>query len=255
MPARIVPAAHGARWLADGWRIFRAAPFGWLATVLAYLLLTNLVAVVPIVGVPVALVLVQPLSFGLMTAAHAATAGQAVRLPALFAGFRQSARTQLALGVVYALCSFVVYGAMSLADSGGTFRQLLSGAGDVQVQAGDLLAPLAAAALAYTPVMMAFWFAPALAGWQSMGTAKSLFFSFAACALNWRPFLAYGAAAALVLMAAPFLVLSLVLLASGGSLRLTAMGLVFPLLVVMLPTLFASFYASYRDIFGESAVS
>jgi hypothetical protein len=28
------------------------------------------------------------------------------------------------------------------------------------------------------------------------------------------------------------------------------MSLVFPLLIVLLPTLFASFYASYRDVFG-----
>jgi hypothetical protein len=27
-------------------------------------------------------------------------------------------------------------------------------------------------------------------------------------------------------------------------------SLVFPLLIVLLPTLFASFYASYRDVFG-----
>jgi len=46
-------------------------------------------------------------------------------------------------------------------------------------------------------------------------------------------------------------VLLLVLvLASGGSLRLQPMALVLPLALVMLPTLFASFYASYRDVFG-----
>jgi hypothetical protein len=28
------------------------------------------------------------------------------------------------------------------------------------------------------------------------------------------------------------------------------MALVFPLLIILLPTLFASFYASYRDVFG-----
>ncbi len=251
MQARIVPAAHGARWLVEGWRIFRAAPFGWLATVLVYLMLTNLIAVLPVLGVPVALALVQPLSFGLMAAAQDAAAGQAVRLPALFSGFRQRARTQLALGALYALCSLAVYGAMSLADTGGTLRQLLSGASDVQVEAAELVLPLAAALLAYTPVMMAFWFAPPLAGWQSMGAAKSLFFSFAACALNWRPFLAYGAAAAALLLVVPFLALSVLLLVLDGGAKPTAMGLLFPLLVVLLPTFFASFYASYRDIFGE----
>jgi hypothetical protein len=37
---------------------------------------------------------------------------------------------------------------------------------------------------------------------------------------------------------------------AGGAATLPVATLVFPLLVVMLPTLFASFYASYRDVFG-----
>ena len=51
-------------------------------------------------------------------------------------------------------------------------------------------------------------------------------------------------AVALVL---PFAVLSVVALAS---LQIAALSLVFPLLLVLLPTLFASFYASYRDVFA-----
>jgi hypothetical protein len=43
------------------------------------------------------------------------------------------------------------------------------------------------------------------------------------------------------------------MLASGGTLRAPLMSLVFPLLIVLLPTLFASFYASYRDVFGTKA--
>jgi hypothetical protein len=38
-----------------------------------------------------------------------------------------------------------------------------------------------------------------------------------------------------------------------ASFKVAAMSLVFPLLLVLLPTLFASFYASYRDIFGVEA--
>jgi len=33
-------------------------------------------------------------------------------------------------------------------------------------------------------------------------------------------------------------------------LRMAAVSLVFPFLLLMLPTLFASFYVSYRDVFG-----
>ncbi len=254
MQARIVPASNGARWLGEGWRIFRAAPLGWVATVLAYLMLTNLIAVVPIVGVPVALVLVPPLSLGLMAAARAASHGATVQLGLLFSAFRNDWRPQLALGAVYMACSLLVYALMSIADDSGALRAVLSGkAKPDELQSGDLFAPLALAALAYTPVMMAFWFAPPLAGWHSTGAVKGLFFSFVACLMNWRAFLAYGAMTLLIMVVVPFLALSAVLLLSGGAVRLTAVGMIFPLVIVMLPTLFASFYASYRDVFAAQA--
>jgi hypothetical protein len=101
--------------------------------------------------------------------------------------------------------------------------------------------------LLYTPVLMMFWFAPPLAAWHAVAPAKSLFFSFFACLMNWRAFLAYGAVTALLALALPLAVLSAVMLAS---LRVAAVSLVFPLLIVLLPTLFASFYASYRDVFA-----
>jgi hypothetical protein len=46
------------------------------------------------------------------------------------------------------------------------------------------------------------------------------------------------------------LALTALLFATGGTLAVPMAGLLFPLLMVLLPTLFASFYASYRDIFA-----
>jgi hypothetical protein len=97
------------------------------------------------------------------------------------------------------------------------------------------------------PVLMMFWFAPPLAAWHATAPAKALFFSFFACLMNWRAFLAYGAVTLAVALLLPFAVLSVVALAS---LQVAALSLVFPLLLVLLPTLFASFYASYRDVFA-----
>ena len=37
----------------------------------------------------------------------------------------------------------------------------------------------------------------------------------------------------------------------GGTLRPAAMAVLFPFVLSMMPTLFASFYASYRDIFAS----
>jgi hypothetical protein len=109
---------------------------------------------------------------------------------------------------------------------------------------------MATAAALYLPVMMMFWFAPVLVAWHGVSAAKALFFSFVACLINWRAFVAYGVVAVLMTVVAPLLVLSAVLYASGGALRAQAISLMFPLILVMLPTLLASFYVSYRDVLG-----
>ena len=107
----------------------------------------------------------------------------------------------------------------------------------------------AATAVFYLPVAMLFWFAPVLAAWHSVGPGKALFFSFAACLMNWRAFLAYGVLTAFVMLALPLIALALPVAVFGvPSARLAP--LLVPLLLALLPTLFASFYASYRDIFG-----
>jgi hypothetical protein len=68
--------------------------------------------------------------------------------------------------------------------------------------------------------------------------------------MNWRAFLGYGALTAVVALAIPFLLLSAIALAFGAALKVPVASLVFPLIIVLLPTLFASFYASYSDVFG-----
>ena len=69
-PARIVPTGRGARWLAEGWRLFRVAPLSWIALAFSYWLLLNLVLLVPVVGILVAPVLVPPFSVGFMVCCH-----------------------------------------------------------------------------------------------------------------------------------------------------------------------------------------
>jgi hypothetical protein len=250
--ARIVGAARGARWLGEGWQLFRAAPLGWLALVFAYWLIMTLVSLVPYAGIAAAAVLVPAFSVGFMAAARAAERGARLELRLLFEGLRQAPRPQLALGVAYFLCLVAVLAATALADGGALASWMLSGRrpDDETLQSGDFLAAMATAALLYAPVMMMFWYAPPLAAWHATAPAKALFFSAAACLMNWRAFLAYGAVAALVTLMLPFLVLSGLMLASGGALRGPAMSLVFPLLILLLPSLFASFYVSYRDVFG-----
>ncbi|HEX9397135.1 MAG TPA: BPSS1780 family membrane protein [Burkholderiales bacterium] len=253
MQARLVAAARGARWLAEGWRLFRAAPLGWLALVFAYWLLMTLVSLIPALGVAVDSVLVPAFSVGFMAAARAASRGAKLELALLFEGLRNERRAQLMLGAAYLASLALVLGASAALDGGALARWMLTGErpGDEALHSGDFLAALACAGALYVPVMMAFWFAPALAAWHGTGAAKALFFSFFGCLINWRAFLAYGAVTSALSLGLPFVVLAIMALASGGEAQLAVMTFVFPLLILLLPTLFASFYASYRDVFGS----
>lgn len=251
MQARIVGAARGARWLGEGWQLFRPAPFGWLALSCVYLLGTNILALIPVVGIMAALILVPPLTVGMMVAARAVSAGNAPRLAMLAEGLRAETRAQLTLGVVYLACSMLVFAALSAADSAGGLRELMSGR-DASAEADleGLVLPLVVFMLLYLPVSMMFWFSPPLVAWHATGAARALFFSLVACLLNWRAFLAYGASVVLMMVVFPGLVLLALRVALAVDLRMAAVSLVFPFLVLMLPTLFASFYVSYRDVFG-----
>lgn len=242
---------QGLRWLATGWRLFRVAPVAWLAVTFAYWFVMGLVSVLPVVGAAVAIVLVPAFTVGFMALARAAERGATLDLRLLFDGFRHHARSQIVLGIVYLAAFSAVLAASSAADGGALARWVL-GRSRAAADAPEADAMLGAAGLAaalYLPVMLSFWFAPALAAWHSLGAAKALFFSFVACLLNWRALLAYGALAALVTLALPLAVLNALVLATGGSPQL-ASPLLVALIVVLLPVLYASFYASYRDVFG-----
>ena len=254
MQARVVSAGRGARWLGEGWRLFRVAPLAWLAAVFGYWILMSMISLLPLIGAAAAAVLVPAFSVGFMALARAAGRKAPLELSLLFDGFRHEVRAQITLGFFYLLCLALLLGASTLADGGALAQWLLTGHRpelDVLYSDGFLTA-LIATALLYMPVMLAFWFAPPLAAWHSTGAVKALFFSFAASLMNWRAFLGYGAVTAIVTLVVPFVALTALAFVGEGS-RVPAATFVLPLMILLLPTLFASFYVSYRDVFGYDA--
>lgn len=255
MNARLVTAVHGARWLAAGWRMFRAAPLGWLVLVFAYLMATMLMSVFPLVG-PVAVSLLVPaFSVGFMAASRAAARRQAVELPMLFAGFRERFPQQLVLGCVYSAGFAAALAGSALVDHGALLGVLFSpprspaegGPGDA------LLLGVLASAVLYLPTLMMLWFAPVLVAWHAVHPARALFYSLVAFWLNRMAFIAYALALALVLFLAMGSVILLASLMPGEAPALNPRALVLPLALVILPTLFASYYASYQEVFGATA--
>ncbi len=252
MNARIVLPARGLAWLAEGWRMFRAAPFGWLVLVFAYLMGTMLLSAVRIVGPLAVAVLVPALSVGFMAASRAAWRRQPVELVMLAAGLRERLPAQLVLGAVYVVGFFgAIYGS-ALAEGGALVLVLLGSAPAATEPGPDgaMAAGMLLSVLLYLPTMMLLWFAPLLVSWHGVAPAKALFYSAVAFWLNLRAFLVY----ALGLAAAMFVIVgALTLLVALLPARASAAGVqsaLLPLALVLLPTLFASYYASYRDVFG-----
>jgi len=251
MSARVVSFSSGARWVADGWRLFRVSPALWLALVFSYWMIMTTVSLVPVIGLAAAMLLIPAFSVGFMAASRSCERQGKLEMLLLFEGFRGRVAAQLVLGGIYLALLAALVGATTVADGGSLARWMLTGRrpNDDALQSEDFLLALIVAGGLYVPIMMMFWFAPVLAAWEAMGPVQALFYSFFASLLNWRAFLGYGVIAALVTVVVPFLVLGGVLIASGGRLNVNAAALIFPLLIFLLPTLFASFYASYRDIF------
>ncbi len=250
MNARVVQPARGLAWLAEGWRMFRAAPFGWLVLVFTYLMGTMLLSALPLAGPLAMSVLVPALSVGFMTASRAAWHRRPVDLGMLVAGFRERVPSQLVLGVVYGVGFFAAIYGSALFD-GGVLVHSLHRTDPGADEAGEgFPVGLLFAVLLYLPTMMLLWFSPVLVAWHGVAPAKALFYSAAAFWLNLRAFVVYAIALAALLFVVAGALTLLVSLVPARTTAATLQSLIFPAALVVLPILFASYYASYRDVFG-----
>jgi hypothetical protein len=256
MRAQTLPAAAGWRWLMAGFAIFRRNPPMLSMLVIAYWFAILLLNVLPFVGSLAASLAIPGLSVGLMQAARNIQNGQPATVQTLLSGLKQNPRTLCLLGGLYLLCTMAALGLSALADGGALFTVMLNGKEEAReaVDVADLLLPMLIVMGLLTPVLMAYWFAPVLAAWHQLSVGKSLFFSFIACWLNWRAFLAYSLALLLVAGLLPGLLLGLLLMLFPAAQGLATAMITVPMVMIVAPSVFASFYVSYRDIFGISEI-
>jgi len=251
MQALTLPAAQGWRWLTDGFRIFRRNHLMLTFLVVSYWVLMALVNVIPVIGTIATTLCIPAFSVSLMNACRSIERGTPLGPQLLFSGFASNLRSLLTLGAIYLAAVVAILGLSALADDGALMAMMLAGQKpDAEtVSSGSLLLATEIALVLLCPLIMAYWYAPVLAGWHGLSPAKALFFSFVACLRNWRPFLVYSLAIGVVATLVPGIVLGILaaLLPNGASLVLVLMMVL--LILVLAPTLFASFYVSYRDVF------
>jgi hypothetical protein len=248
MQASILPARRGWRWLVEGFVIFRRKPALLCFLVLGYWLSMAVISAIPWIGQGIGFLLIPAFSVSLMNACRQIDRKASLPPQALFSGFHRNLQTLVALGAVYLLSTLAILGVSALFDGGLLFRMFVMGEMPTReaLDASSVVSAQITFAL-LIPVILAFWFAPVLAAWHDMSAGKSLFFSLVACLRNWRAFLLYGLSIGLICLFVPRLIHGL--LGAGGGDSLTAMATVTASLI-LLPTLYASFYVSYRDIFG-----
>ncbi|MGV0959442.1 MAG: BPSS1780 family membrane protein [Limnohabitans sp.] len=250
MQLNIVPARAGLNWARQGMRTFWRQPLAMSCLFFLFMAAVSLVSIVPVVGGALALVLLPALTLGMMAATEVAE-DQRFPLPgllftALKSGPQRSAMLQL--GAVYALGFLIIMGASALVDGGTFARVYLTGANmsPEVVNSAPFQAALWVSMVLYIPLAMMFWHAPALVHWQGLSPAKSLFFSFVACARNLRAFMVYVAVWFGVFIAAATLSMLVTSLLGEPSLLMT---LLMPAGLMVAAMFFTSMVYSVRDCF------
>jgi hypothetical protein len=254
MQAHRLPIRRGWFWIIEGFRLYRRNPSLMGFLVFGYWFLLLLLDMVPVIGPVAAALCVPAMAVSVMNGCRAIDKRQKLD-PAklLFSGFKNQPRVLATLGAINFAAWLLLLVGGSAIDDGTLMRAMMGSApvdadtfGDVQVQLAALVT-----LLLMVPVLMAFWFAPLLVAWENCSATKALFFSFIASWRNGGAFLSYGLGLMGVSALLPGLFLGLLASLSNTLFSVAAVLMTLPLVLVFMPTLFASFYVSYRDVFSE----
>ncbi len=249
MDARRLPARHGVLWLMAGFALFRRHPPLMTALTFSYLLTVIVLNLVPKIGPFLLPLLLPTLTVMLGNGCRAIERGEPFVSEVLVAGIGARRAGLARLGGLHLVgSSLLVLGGMAL---GGDPINLSDGID--QAEAMQLAGDLAILLLLASPLVMAFWFAPLLTAWDGIGAGKSLFFSFIASWRNWRAFTMYGVALVVIGALLPGMILIGAGLVSPALANILSVALRMLLIFILAPTMVASVYLSYRDVFQAPA--
>ena len=234
MEARKVTAMHGWMWIKNGFWLFRKNPLLWIVLTAIGILGMLGIAMVPVVGDPLATLLFPALLAGFMFGCHALARGEELELAHLFAGFQQHAQQLVTLGGINLVGQLLILGVMMLTGGATLVDILMSGKPPddqeilVQAVAGAGFALLLGMTL-FALLMMAMQFAPMLVIFNKMPPVPALKTSLRAFLRNVVPLTVYA------FLLLPFAVLATLPMMLGW--------------LVLLPIVITSMYAIYRDLF------
>lgn len=234
-----VPASHGWRWITEGFSLFRKNPVIWIALFIVYVLIGMLLSMIKVIG-PIVFNLLAPVFVaGFMFGCRALDEEDELEINHLFAGFKHHTAQLITVGGMYLAGIIIIAGIMFAGSDSTVLQAIVSGDKAAQQQAAAAFGPgfvfIALIGLALmTLLIMAYWFAPILVAFHELAPLDALKLSFRACLHNILPFFVYA------LISMVLLILAVIPLGLG--------------LLVLIPTMTASLYVSYRDIFNVNAI-
>jgi hypothetical protein len=252
---RTLPAAAGWDWLREALALYWRQPFAFTALVILYTMVLMLLANVPVLGLPVAALLVPFGTVGLTLAGKVCDKG-GMPLPSLLLdGLRAGPQRAplLRLGFVHAamVLALVLIASAFAIDELRNWKVSEGQLDPASVSQNIPWDALAVSALLYAPVLMLTWFAPQLVAWHRQTVAQAMFFSFFACWRNKWPFLVLGLVLMTLSLGVGYVATEL-LRAIGLSPQVTSM-LFAPIAMVMTSISYATQYPIYRAIIEPRA--
>jgi hypothetical protein len=185
---KTVDASHGARWIADAWRLFARRPMAFTALFAVILFGALLVSLVPLLGGLVQMMALPLLSLGFMVASQSALLDGPVH-PRQYLEPLQTdparRRSLLILCAVYGVAVLLILLLVdAVSDSAFSRMQLLLAQGEqAQPKIDALLSEPGVASGALLAVVLGvalsvpFWHAPALVHWGGQRVGQALFSS------------------------------------------------------------------------------
>ena len=227
---RNVDAGRGLEWLKQGWQLFVKNPGMWIAIAVILLVIVIVLSFIPVIGSLAANFLMPVFAGGILLGCKSLTEGGDFGIDSLFAGFRQNTTNLILVGVFYLVGVIAITVLVFLIGGGAALTGGLIGHGPgVGVAMGGFFLAMLVMLVLLVPLAMAVWFAPALVVFRNVAPLEAMKASFFACLKNIVPFLVYGVI---------LFVLCIVAMIPFG------LGM-----LVMVPVMMGSVYASYVEIF------
>ena len=229
-------------WFGRGFEFFKAAPLQWILTCIVMFVIMMVLAFIPILGALITYILFPILMGGVMLGCVALARNEPYTVGHLFAGFQSRGSTLAMVGLLY-LVELVVLGivigiVMVVAIGGSGLGAMMGAMSGNKEAAGAMFAGGFGIGMLFAfligmllgiPIFMSILFAPVLVVVHGFDAVQAMRASFTGCMKNILPGIVY------IILYMIFAILAMIPLGLG--------------LLVLMPVIMASQFASYEDIY------